>query len=98
MGSLESDFKESQAKKVAKVRTEVQVETPKEKLEKLKLVDDIAEKELAELEKQRDWMQLKRLTNKYELDKMNIIHKTEEIPASTAAKSRAAPIPYPKKL
>lgn len=96
LGSLEADFKESEAKKASKLMTDAPKETPVEIIEKLKFVEDFTEKEIAELEKKRDWMQLKRLANKYELDKMNIIHKTEEPNTSTAAKSRSAPIPFPK--
>ena len=44
------------------------------KLEKLKLVDEIAAQELGALEQQREWIQLKKEANGEELQKFRVIH------------------------
>jgi len=98
LGSFEAELKAEADTQVTKrvVAEKVSSETPEQTLDKLKFFDEVAEKELAELEKKRDYMQLKRLANKYELEKMNLIYKPDAETKAAESKARTAPIPFPK--
>jgi len=99
LGSLEMNMKkDAELQKSAAQGPPKEQETPLEKLDKMKFFDEVTEKELADLEKKRDYMQLKRLANKYEMEKINLIHKPEADAKTETikAKARNAPIPFPK--
>jgi hypothetical protein len=102
LGSLEEEYKRSVGVKKSASLTADQppishAERQAQQLEKLKLFDEVAAQELTELEKKRDWVQLKKLSNKYELDKYNIINKPDDSAAARKQEAAlAATIPFPK--
>ena len=68
LGSLEEEYKASSQQRNQTLPLPALAESHAEKqakeLEKLKLFENVAEQELADLEKMRDWMQLKNCSGK----------------------------------